>query len=79
MRKGGQERIWDSVDLPISFFFFFFFYGLLLWHMEVPTLGVELECSCWPTQQPQQQWTRVTSETYPAFVASQILNPSFAC
>ena len=37
-----------ELDVAISLFFFFFFVflpflGALLWHMEVPRLGVELE------------------------------------
>ena len=39
---GGEER--EIIYNPVSFFFFFFvFLGQHPWHMEVPTLGVELE------------------------------------
>ena len=32
-----------SATCTLPFFFFFFFLGLYLWHMGVPSLGVELE------------------------------------
>ena len=33
--------------------------------MEVPRLGVELGCICWPTPQPQQRCIQDMSVTYP--------------
>ena len=47
-------------------FFFFAFLGLHLWHMEVPRLGSNESCSCWPTAQPQQCQIRAASATYTA-------------
>ena len=43
---------------------FFVFLGLHPWHMEVPRLGVNRNCSCWPTPQPQQLGIQATSETH---------------
>ena len=56
-KMGGQDNKKNSISssskMPgcilfyfiifIFFFFFFFFLGLYLWHMEVPSLRVELE------------------------------------
>ena len=42
--------------------FFFVFLGLHPWHMEIPRLGVNRSCSCWPT--PQQRQIRAVSATY---------------
>ena len=33
-------------------------------HMEVPRLGVNWSCSCWPTPQPEQHGIQVASVTY---------------
>ena len=35
------------------FFFFWIFLGPHIRHMEVPRLGSNQSCSCWPTRQPQ--------------------------
>ena len=40
------------------------FLGPHLWHMEVPRLGSNRSCSCWPTPQPQQSGIQTKSETY---------------
>ena len=47
-----------------NLFFFFFFLGPYLWHIEVPGLGVNQSCSCWPTPQPQQRQIWAMSATY---------------
>ena len=56
-----------SVFLSV-FLSFFFFLSFLLRphpkHMEVPRLGIESDCSCWPTPQPQQRQIRATSATH---------------
>ena len=31
-----------------------FYFGVHLWHMKVPRLGSNQNCSCWPTPQPPQ-------------------------
>ena len=33
-------------------------------HIEVPRLGAEQDCSCWPTPQPQQRGIQAMSATY---------------
>ena len=44
---------------------FFFFLGPDPRHMEVPKLGANWSCSCWPTPQPPQQCqSQATSMTY---------------
>ena len=43
---------------------FFFFLELHPRHMRFPSLGVELELSCWPTPQPQQRQIQAASVTY---------------
>ena len=40
-----------------------FFLGLHLRHVEVPRLGLNSSCSCWPTLQPQQCWIQAASGT----------------
>ena len=48
------------------FIYSFCFLGLHLWHMEVPRLGLNQSCSCWPVPQPQQRRIRATPVTYTA-------------
>ena len=46
----------DVNFLKLTFFVFFsVFLGLNPWHMEVPRLGLNQSCSCWPILQPQQR------------------------
>ena len=45
-------------------YLFIFLLGLHLWHMEVPSLGVESELQLRPMPQLQQQRAQVTSVTY---------------
>ena len=42
----------------------FVFLGLYLQHMEVPRLGLNRNCSCWPIPQPQQHQIPAVSVTY---------------
>ena len=49
-------------QIPILFIIFFL--RLLMWHMEVPSLGVELSCSCQPMPQSQQCGIQAASVTY---------------
>ena len=37
-------------------FYFVFFLGPYYWHMEIPRLGLNQNCSRWPTPQLQQWW-----------------------
>ena len=56
-----------NIGKRVSFLssFFLIFLGLHPWHMEVPRLGVERNCSLWPTPEPQQyQIRRAMSATY---------------
>ena len=50
------------------FFFIYLFFLVFLWphpwHLEVPRLGLNRSCSCWPTPQPQQRRIQATSMTY---------------
>ena len=48
------------------FYLIFVFLGLHPWHMEVPRLGVQSDCSCWPTPLPQQHEIQAKSATYTA-------------
>ena len=47
-----------------SFFVCVSFLGLYPLHMEVPRLGVNPSCSCWPTPHPQQREIQAVSATY---------------
>ena len=45
---------------------------------DIPTLGMEWRCSCWPVPQPQQCWSQAVSATYATASSSwqrRILNP----
>jgi len=44
--------------------FIFVFLGLHPWYMEVPRLGQNRSCSCWPAPQPQQCGIQAASATY---------------
>ena len=56
------KTLWEIV-----FFFFspLFFKGHTQWHVEVPRLGSNRSCCCWPTPEPQphQIWA-ASSSTY---------------
>ena len=43
---------------------------LHLWYMEVPRLGSNQSCSCWPTPQPQQLQIRAASVIYTTALGS---------
>ena len=51
-------------DTILYFYFIFFFLGPHLKHMDVPRLGVESSCSCWPIPQPQQCGIQAASANY---------------
>ena len=64
-----QEAKWIQIwcyPLGGSVLFYDFFLVPHLWHMEVPSLRVELELQLRPTPQPQQCQIRVTSASYVA-------------
>ena len=58
----GQQ----AVTLPFPFFLpsLSLLFPFPLGHMEVPSLGVKLGCSCRPTPQPRQQGIWAASVTY---------------
>ena len=57
----GPLQVHQETD---SFSSFFVFLGPHLRHMEVPKLGVQSSCGCWPTPQPQQHQIRDASVIY---------------
>ena len=60
---------------PVKCSFEFFFLGPHLEHMEVPRLGSNWSCSCWPMPWSQQRQIQVTSETCTTLLtATQNLN-----
>ena len=60
----------NTLSSSFFFFFFFFFFCLFIFsvphlqHMEVPRLGVDWSCRCWPTPEPQKCGIQATSATY---------------
>ena len=50
----------------IFFFFFCSFYSCTCSIQKCPGQGSNQSCSCWPTPQPQQRWTRAISAAYTA-------------
>ena len=81
LNKGFPLKIKDRTKISALtiffclFFFFFFFWGLYLWHMEFPRLGVESELQplpyatatlepSWPMPLPQPHQNQAASATY---------------
>ena len=60
----------------ILFYFIFCFLGPHLWLTEVPRLGVDQSCSCWPTPQPQQQGIQAPSVTYTTVLGNSDCRPT---
>ena len=59
-----QLNVGTSLDCLLFFFLSFVLLGLHPWHKEVPRLGSNQSCSCWPTPQPQQGRIWAASTTY---------------
>ena len=61
----SKQHVSESFTVKWPFFFSLFF-GLHLWHMEVPRLGVKSyqSYSCRPMPQPQQHQIRAVSAAY---------------
>ena len=67
----NMPTVYDTEEVTgdfLQFFFFFFLSFVLLGpnpqHMEVPRLGVNRSCSCWPKPEPQQCQIQAMSVTY---------------
>ena len=59
--------LWMHCSFIYLFYFIFVFLpflGPLPWHMDVPRIGSNWSCSCWPTPEPQQRGIPATSATY---------------
>ena len=53
-----------------NYMYIFVFLWPHLLHMEVPSLGLELELQLWPVSQPQQHWIQAASMTATAACGS---------